>query len=99
MVTTNYRSRYGEIDIIALDGDTLVFVEVRFRSRQHFGGGAASVDARKQAKISKTAACYLQRTKRMQGLNCRFDVLDAHPADKSGQFRFNWYKNAFYSPA
>src|SRR5437899_12551223 len=51
----NYRGKVGELDIVARDGSTLVIVEVRLRSSDRFGGAAASVDPRKQAKIRPPA--------------------------------------------
>ena len=51
LIARNFHARQGEIDLIMLDKDTLVFVEVRFRSRQDFGDAAASVTRSKQQKI------------------------------------------------
>lgn len=51
LIERNYSSRYGEIDLVMLDGLTLVFVEVRFRANTSFGSGAETVDLRKQQKI------------------------------------------------
>src|SRR5690606_9052317 len=49
-VATNATARFGELDLVMLDGPTLVFVEVRYRRSDRFGGGAASVDARKRRR-------------------------------------------------
>ena len=57
LLQMNYSCRYGEIDLILQDGDTHVFAEVRLRSGSTFGGAAASIDARKQAKLVRTAQC------------------------------------------
>ncbi len=80
LVQRNYRvargpgARGGEIDLILRDRDgTLVFVEVRLRSRAHFGGAAASVGTIKQARLWRTAAHYLSRE--VQAPPCRFDVI------------------------
>ena len=73
LLERNYRSRFGEIDLIMQDGDTLVFVEVRQRSNPHFGGAAASIDGRKQRRLILTARRYLAKLKRMP--QCRFDVV------------------------
>jgi len=87
--TKNYRCRFGEIDLIMIDNDTLVFVEVRLRSNARFGGAAATVDYRKQAKLVRTAEYYLQRRK--GGLPaCRFDVIAF-----DGGNQVSWIKNAF----
>ena len=63
----------GEIDLIAQDGDTLVFVEVRQRSRQDYGGAAASVGRAKQKHLHFAAQRYLQALSTLPP--CRFDVL------------------------
>ncbi len=73
LVEQNYRCRHGEIDLILRDGPVLVFVEVRLRSRAHFGGAAASVGTIKQARLWRTAAHYLSRE--VQAPPCRFDVI------------------------
>jgi len=69
-----YRTRYGEIDIVAKDGDTLVFVEVRARATGEFGRAAESVDERKRRKVTAMAVDYLARH-RVTNRPCRFDVV------------------------
>lgn len=73
LVETNYRCRFGEIDLICRDGKALVFVEVRLRGSEAFGGAAASITARKQEKILLAARHYLQRLRDIPA--CRFDVV------------------------
>jgi putative endonuclease len=90
LLHTNYRCRYGEIDLILLDGDTHVFVEVRLRSQSAFGGAAASIDTRKQTKLLKTAQTYLLTFKRVPP--CRFDAVLMQLADLQ---QIEWLKNAF----
>jgi len=85
----NYSCRYGEIDLIMTHADTLVFVEVRLRSNARFGGAAATVDLRKQAKLVRSAEHYLQR-RRGALPACRFDVVAIDTDNKT-----NWIKNAF----
>lgn len=89
LVARNYRCRFGEIDLIARDGKTLVFVEVRMRSSNRFGGAAASITAAKRGKLTRTARHYLAGTARMPA--CRFDALLVSGADHSVE----WIKNAF----
>lgn len=72
----NFSCSFGEIDIIAEKDEYLVFVEVKMRRSEAYGGGAAAVDARKQQKIRKTAAFYLQRYKEEPCV--RFDVCVVH---------------------
>lgn len=90
LLQTNYHCRFGEIDLILKDGDTHVFVEVRLRSSAAFGGAAASIDARKQAKLLKTAQFYLSELKRIPP--CRFDAVLLQSADLQ---QIEWIKNAF----
>ena len=70
----NFRCRAGEIDIVARDGDTLVFVEVRTRSSDRHGSALETVGAAKQAQIVKVARVYLQ-ARRPTFDDCRFDVV------------------------
>lgn len=90
LVAHNYRSRFGEIDLIMQDGSVLVFVEVRQRSRADYGGAAASIDARKQQKLIRTAQHYLAQLHHMPP--CRFDALLID--DRDGH-HVQWLKNAF----
>ena len=69
----NYRSRYGEIDLIAREGATVVFVEVRSRASDAYGGAAASITAAKRKKLLKTARHYLAGITPLP--QCRFDAL------------------------
>ena len=73
IVARNYRTRLGEIDLIARDGETLVFIEVRLRSSARFGGAAASIDGHKRARIISAARQFLSRLGRNPP--CRFDVV------------------------
>ena len=73
VVARNFRSRFGEIDLIARDRDTLVFVEVRARSRADFGGAAESITAAKRERLRMTAQIYLSRLPDLPP--CRFDVV------------------------
>ncbi|MGL4231096.1 MAG: YraN family protein [Casimicrobium sp.] len=61
LVTRNWQSRSGEIDLVMRDGTTLVFVEVRKRSSAAFGGALQSIDAGKTSRIERTAATYLAK--------------------------------------
>lgn len=92
IIERNYYSRFGEIDLIMRDGETLVFVEARYRKSQKFGGALASVDAKKQKKLRRTAECYLQHTKSHDS-PCRFDILCISGSlDKPS---IDWITNAF----
>ncbi len=82
IVERNFRCRRGEIDLIARDGETLVFIEVRLRTRRDFGGAAASITAAKRARIAAAALFYLGRLRRTPP--CRFDAVlfDGIAADR-----------------
>jgi putative endonuclease len=76
IVARNYRCRGGEIDLIASDGDTLIFVEVRLRSDAAFGGAAESITAAKKKRLRFAAAHYLSRLSQMsKEPPCRFDAI------------------------
>lgn len=90
LVMRNYRCRYGEIDLIMRDGSSLVFVEVRLRSRGDFGGAAASIGAAKQGRLRRTAEHYLSGLRKIPP--CRFDALLLQSADGAG---LEWVRNAF----
>jgi len=76
IVACNYRCRGGEIDLIASDGETLIFVEVRLRSDAAFGGAAESITAAKKKRLSFAAAHYLSGLKpARREPPCRFDAV------------------------
>jgi putative endonuclease len=85
----NFRCRAGEVDLIARDGHTIVFVEVRLRAGGAFGGAAASVDARKQAKVLRAARYYLAGKPEQP---CRCDVV---ALDRLAAERIQWIRDAF----
>ena len=89
-VAANVRGRGGEIDLIMKDGQTIVFVEVRFRQSSRFGGAAASVTLAKQQKLLQTAHLWLARHNgSFDTVDCRFDVV-AFTGNA-----IDWRKNAF----
>jgi putative endonuclease len=93
IVERNFRVRGGEIDLICRDGSTLVFVEVRLRSRADFGGAGASITTGKQRRIILAAQHYLAGR---PDCDCRFDcVLLASLDERQAQ----WLKNAFSADA
>jgi len=88
LLQRNFRTSLGEIDLVMQDGSCTVFVEVKFRQHDGYGGAAAAVTPAKQQKLRRAAAAYLQQFGQR---HCRFDVIAicAEPADIS------WLKNAF----
>jgi putative endonuclease len=87
-VTRNYRCKVGEIDLVMREGDSLVFVEVRYRSHPGFGSAAESVTLRKQQRLQRAASHYLQRLRKTPP--CRFDIIGI---DADGAVE--WIRNAF----
>jgi len=89
----NFRSRRGEIDIVALDGGTVVFVEVKTRRSCACGGAAEAVDARKQRRVVEAARYYLHRNGATDR-DCRFDVIAVELGRSDGQ-DITHIRNAF----
>jgi putative endonuclease len=87
IVTRNYRTRLGEIDLVARDGATLVFVEVRMRSLGRFGGAVASITHRKRRRIVAAARQFIMGLARVPP--CRFDVVALDGDD------CEWIRGAF----
>jgi putative endonuclease len=74
IIERNYRCRGGEVDIVALDGKTVVFVEVKTRSSEEYGPPQLAVDGRKQRQLTRAAMTYLKE-KRLLTWSARFDVV------------------------
>ena len=97
-VAANVNYRGGELDLVMLDssgreGDTLVFVEVRYRRSRAFGGGAASVDIGKRRKLLHAAQLFLAEHREYAHAACRFDVVDAEGDPQAPQI--TWLRDAF----
>ena len=92
-VTRNFNGRLGEIDLVMLDGKTLVFTEVRYRGNASHGGAGASVTPLKQRRISWAAKRFLQSEKQHSRRPCRFDVVTV--GRKEGRTLLNWIRGAF----
>lgn len=91
--TSNFSCRAGEIDLIAVEDDSLVFVEVRARRTGSLVDGVDSVSGNKQKRLIRAARFYLHR----HGLNecfCRFDLV-AVTIQPSNHYDFEWIRNAF----
>lgn len=89
LISSNYRCRFGEIDLIMQDGKSLVFVEVRMRKNNSFGGAAYSITPAKQKKIILTAQHFLAQHGETAS---RFDVILMQTPQIAG---IEWIKNAF----
>lgn len=96
-VAANANFRFGELDLVMLDGKTLVFVEVRYRregaATRGFGGGAASIDANKRRKLVAAAESFLQLHRAYAHAACRFDAVVASGDPDAPTF--DWLRDAF----
>jgi putative endonuclease len=90
----NYRCRMGELDLVALSPEgTLVVAEVRLRTRQDYGGGAASVNHRKQQRLLRASLHLLATHPRWTRHPMRFDVMDVRPGAEG--LEILWIQHAF----
>lgn len=96
VIKQNYRTRIGEIDIVAQDGCTLVFIEVKTRQSQQCGRPAEAVERRKQRKLSLAALSYMAQHGCWHN-PCRFDVIEVMPSAQG--FHINHIRHAFLSRA
>lgn len=93
VLARNVRCRGGEVDLIALEGDTVAFVEVRLRSNPRFGGAAASIGPAKQQRVILAARHWLAGTGRSwSGRPCRFDAILYARLDPGAA---TWLRGAF----
>ena len=92
IIARRYRERSGEIDIVARDGETMVFVEVKARDSREFGDAAEAVTPWKQRRIARLAAEYIARH-HLVDRPCRFDVVSIHFDE--GRATLEVFQNAF----
>lgn len=95
IVRSNYRTRSGEIDLIARDGECLCFIEIKARRGGGFGGPLAAVPPAKQRRIARAAAQFLSASG--WAGPCRFDVLGLEGIGE--QWRFRLVRDAFSAPS
>lgn len=88
----NWHGRYGELDIVSLDGETLVFAEVKTRATSKFGAPQEAVSSAKQKRLCKAALEYIAANDDA-GRNVRFDVLAL--TKTPGGYRVEWFPGAF----
>jgi putative endonuclease len=97
LIARNFCCRYGELDLVMNDRETIVFVEVRYRrgssSAMSFGDGIDSVSASKRAKLVRAATVFLATQPRLASRTCRFDVLAI--AGDAATPLLDWRQNAF----
>lgn len=90
-IEQNFRTKMGEIDLIMQDKHEIVFVEVKYRKSQKYGGGLAAVTHTKQKRLIRTAQAYLKIKNGFDTIASRFDVVAIEPDG------IQWIKNAFWT--
>ena len=92
-LAANAGYRLGELDLVMRDGDTVVFVEVRYRASADYGGGAESVDRIKRRKLVRAAELFLLQYPALAEAYCRFDVVEASGDPEAPDL--TWHRDAF----
>jgi putative endonuclease len=90
LLERNFRTRGGELDLVLMDGATVVVAEVRSRRHAGYGGALASIDARKQRRIVHATRLLLAQRPALAGRPLRFDVIAIEPTGK-----LHWIRGAF----
>ncbi|WP_408070921.1 YraN family protein [Butyrivibrio sp. JL13D10] len=99
IICRNFRSRSGEIDIVAKDGKYLSFIEVKYRTGSRYGEAEEAVDYRKQRIICRVSDFYMKRYGMSTDTAVRYDVV-AIMVDETSMIHIRWHKNAFaYIPS
>ena len=91
-LASNVSFRFGELDLVMRDGDTIAFVEVRYRRSDRFGGAVGSVDHGKRRRIVLAARAWLAGQRGLAEAPCRFDVVTVQGDEP---FACEWLRNAF----
>lgn len=91
LVQRNFLCKMGEIDLIMRNGNTLIFVEVRYRSHTDYGGGLESITPHKQKRIIRTAQYFLLQNPEWRHAPCRIDVI---ALSRKGENPIQWIPNA-----
>ena len=89
LIKQNFSCRYGEIDLIAHTKEILLFIEVRYRCHEYFGGAIASISPQKQQRIRLTASLFLKQHPEWESWLCRYDVI------AMSHRKIDWIKGAF----
>ena len=96
LIEQNFRSRFGEIDLVMLERKTVCFVEVKYRERLDFGGAFSAIPVSKRRKFVKTAQFFLARHRQYANRDARFDALLIQGLP-DGSEQIEWIRNAFYA--
>jgi putative endonuclease len=89
----NFQCRCGEIDLVMNDGDSLVFVEVRYLTNASHGSGLDTITRKKRQRLERAARFFFLRNPSLSQNPCRFDVISI--ANNNPESRFTWIRNAF----
>lgn len=95
ILCTNFTTRYGEIDIIGLQDACLLFIEVRYRQSERFGGAISSINLQKQQRLHTTAQIFLQQNPVHNRRTMRFDAIIIAAQPNTRSYTLEWLKNAF----
>ena len=93
-IKRNYQCKVGEIDLIMIDNETIVFIEVKYRKNSDWVSAVESVTKSKQRKIIKAAQLFLLQNKKYKDWNCRFDVVSIQGNEQNPEI--DWIEHAFY---
>ena len=93
LVCKNFRSHFGEIDLIMQAQEELIFIEVRGKYTNFYGSGSESITLQKQQKIFKTALFFLKQNPLFKNFACRFDVISM--SFNQAKPMIEWLPNAF----
>ncbi|HMM68374.1 MAG TPA: YraN family protein [Dokdonella sp.] len=93
LIARNFNCRYGELDLVMRDREVVVFVEVRYRRSQGYGGALDSVGASKRERLAKAASLFLQANPTLTRHPCRFDVVAISGGAENPAI--DWQRNAF----
>lgn len=93
LITRNFSTKVGEIDLIMRDEQHVAFVEVRYRSASRFGGAVDSITTEKRHKLVRCAKVFLNRHRNWARYPCRFDVIAYDARNRNGEPR--WIRAAF----
>jgi len=93
IIKRNFHSRFGEIDLITIDQDILVFVEVRYRKNEHYLAAIETIDQNKCRKLIMTSEYFLSKHNTYKSHQCRYDVITL--TGDLNRAVIEWIKNAF----
>ncbi len=91
---SNFACKCGEIDLIMIDNEFLVFIEVRYRKRTHYGHPLETINYAKQKKIINTVQYFLMKHPEYKHFPCRIDAIAINSQPQTGQEQIQWVKNA-----